>query len=42
MSTVAMGALSGASHARAEYPQALHLYFDVVFRFTPDLLIELA
>ncbi len=38
VSTVAIGALSGASQTCAEYPHALHLYFNVLLRFAPNLL----
>ena len=42
VSTVAIGALSGASQTSAVYPQEWHLYSDVVLRFTPRYWIKLA
>ena len=35
MSTVAIGAISGASQTSAEYPQDIQIYFDVVLNVPP-------
>jgi|FLOH01.1.fsa_nt_gi hypothetical protein len=42
VSTVVIGALSGASQTFAEYPHALHLYFEIFFTalHTPDINIR--
>jgi hypothetical protein len=38
VSTVAIGALSGSSQTSAEYPHALHLYFELLLMIAPNLL----
>jgi hypothetical protein len=41
VSTVAIGALSGASQTCAEYPQEWHLYSNVVLRLPPEFEFNL-